>query len=258
MKKRLIVIFSIFIVVVLLILLSSTVFSVSEVEVNFYNQEGSPIASPQNFDATSLLGDYKGKSIFFINEENFIKSIYDSGKYSDWYVVEVERSFPNKIIMHITQRLPVFYIECLGENYLLDVFGYPVDTIADYDGQYIDISYMSFYVESISIGKEVVLRDSAPSQFTAMSRIVQTAWRLNFNYENINLLLSSFAFNDDIVSISLSSGVKINIENYIDDIESKFIRAMGVYYNGKIDVTAYDTVISVDKNGRVTSTNDNK
>jgi hypothetical protein len=110
MNKRLIFLFVGLILIVLIIVLNSTLFTVSEINI-------SSDCGTDWYDGTSLIeasGITQGKNIFSISE----KKVTDNVEASDPYVrvTSVERIFPNKILIHITLRVPVIAIKISGSN----------------------------------------------------------------------------------------------------------------------------------------------
>ncbi len=259
MKKRLLIIFSIFLVVVLLVIIGSTIFTVQNAEVYFYNEEGKMVAGDTNIVPSSLIDGFKGTSIFFLSEKALADKIHSTSDFYEWYVVGVTRSFPSTVAIHLSKRIPVFFISTGGLNFLLDIFGYGTSTTTNSSSGYIDISKLSIDVDSVSVGKQITWKnEDAKNKFQALITVVSTIWRFNYNYSEVYTFIKDFSFSGEILNIYTNSGVKIEIFDPMNNLDSKFISAVSVYNSDTIDMTAENVVITVDKKGRVTSTSDKK
>lgn len=260
MKKRLLVIFSIFIVVVILIIICSTVFTVQRAEIYFHNEDGQLVAGDATIIPSEIIEGQKGKSIVFLSESELINSIQSNPKYSDWYVVGIVRSFPNKVMIHLAERVPVFYLSKGGVNYLVDVLGYVVESTEDSNSTYIDVSQFALKIDNATVGARLTFSDEkAKTQLDTVAEMTKIIWRFNYNYSEITKFVKSFTFKDDTtLVIKTVSGAVIEIVESGKDLETKLTKAVGVYNNTKIDMTAQNVTITVDASGRVTTINNNK
>jgi hypothetical protein len=113
MNKRLIILFSLLIVIVLIIVLNSTLFIVKDISTSY--PECDKFTANDIISASSIVKD---KNIFMISKEKSINIIEKSIPYVE--VINIEKKFPNKIIIHTDLRIPIMVIKIDGtDRYLL-------------------------------------------------------------------------------------------------------------------------------------------
>ncbi len=117
-KKRIIIISSILGVLAVLIILTSTVFMLSSVKVNFLTS-GMSVLSENDSSSIIKCGKFNyGGNILFMNFDKQITNIEQAFPFAK--VMKVERKFPNKAIVHIVERSPAFHVIQDGIVYILD------------------------------------------------------------------------------------------------------------------------------------------
>lgn len=118
-KKRLIILGSIFAFLAVVVIICSTLFRLKSVNVQFAHTQMS-VLSEQNSDAIIDAGKFKfGRNILFMKFDNEIRRIEALFPYAK--VINIERKFPNKAIIHIAEREPAFYaISSLGHVFIFD------------------------------------------------------------------------------------------------------------------------------------------
>lgn len=121
-RKKLIILFSILLIVVVIIILISTLFNLKEIEVRYVNGMTAELSTE---DIASNVAKYKGKNLLFLSE----KSVTESVKATTPYIktVELERIFPNKIIIYVSGREELFALKLTDEGqekyFLTDITG---------------------------------------------------------------------------------------------------------------------------------------
>ena len=117
-KKRLIILCSILSVIAVLIVLASTVFMLSSVKVNFL-ESGMQVLSELDAQQIVKSGKFKyGSNILFSDFEKQMARIEKAHPFAK--VHKVERKFPNKAIVHISERSPACHVKQNGNVYVLD------------------------------------------------------------------------------------------------------------------------------------------
>lgn len=114
-NKRLIIIFSCLVAVTLLVLLSSVVFTVRSTNTRCLNHAFSDDALDQKIIANT--GIPKGKSIFFINEDEVIANIEKA--VPDVKVINIERKFPDRVTVHYVKLFDYYEVASGGFYYSL-------------------------------------------------------------------------------------------------------------------------------------------
>lgn len=118
-NKRLIILFSFLVFFIVLIVLSSTLFTLQNVTINWMTDKYQ-LKNIKDYDLTSKVS--LGESIFLINKDDISNKL--EKKYPYLRVVGVETKFPNKIIVHTAEREELFAIKKSNGDYaILDEFG---------------------------------------------------------------------------------------------------------------------------------------
>ncbi|MDD3831931.1 MAG: hypothetical protein PHW00_06415 [Clostridia bacterium] len=256
MNKRLIVIFSILIFVVLIIILTSAIFTLQKAEIYYYNEDGSKSLTPAYLTSDAVVGDFFGKSIFFLSEQDMIDSI--NAQFGQDYVIQIVRIFPNSVQVHMAKRNPVFYIMKDSISYLIDVFGYVVSDSATSSLGYVDITNLAEYVATIQEGAQVTwASDTWTSNFALIRATVNQLWQHNFNYNQVYLLVDEFSFDADTMTILTDNGASIVIKGVNNNLAQKIDSSIGVYYYQLLDTTTGITQIIVNDDGKVITNTQN-
>lgn len=111
-KKKLLIIFSVFLAIVILIVLGSTVFTLQKASLVFLHYDENTgetvyVDAPERYsDLTGekLIEDFKGKSIFFLSGKKLISQTESNYPYIK--VQGVNRLFPNFLEIFVTVREP--------------------------------------------------------------------------------------------------------------------------------------------------------
>lgn len=113
MNKRLIILFSVLLIVVLIIILNSTLFVVKDISTSY--PECDKFTSNDIISASSIVKD---KNIFMISKSKSTNIIEKTIPYVE--VINIEKKFPNKIVIHTDLRIPIMVIKIDSTNkYLL-------------------------------------------------------------------------------------------------------------------------------------------
>lgn len=127
MDKRVLTLIIIFAVIALALILCATVFLLRHIEVGYTTSGEENILSEDKIIAAS--GLKINKNVLFIKEKQIIANI--QSKYPQVKVTNVERVFPNKVIIYVTVRVPILAVKA-GEKYaLLDREMFVTDLISE-------------------------------------------------------------------------------------------------------------------------------
>lgn len=110
MNKRLVIIFSSIVVAVMLVVLGAVILTVGNVQVVTNDEQGI-------YDMTNIVnesGIKRGTSIFAVDEEKATRNIEKSYPYAK--VIKIERKFPNKVVIEMVNRSPVFCLPVNGQD----------------------------------------------------------------------------------------------------------------------------------------------
>ena len=208
-NKKLIALLSIFGFIAIIVLLSSTVFTLKSVNVNWltsrYKLEG--ITSKKISDENKF--DF-GSSIFFLDKKEITKTLEE--KYPYIKVVSVETRFPNKATIHVSEREGLFAVKIQDNKYAIvddefKILEYPV-TEDYFTSNLEEQKAIKVSLENISFGNDENL---IPGQY--------------LEKEEVTNLLSQFAYslkesgNDTLTSKNLIKSINLKVsslENYIE------------------------------------------
>ena len=232
-QKSLIVILSVLCFIVLIVVLSSTVFCLKNVELNFYSNTINLTDNEKIIES----GNFKyNQSIFFINKEKYIKSLEENNPYLK--VINLETSFPNKLIINAIERNELFIVKTYENNtfknyaVLDDEF-----KILKLESSFVNTNINPIYLtiegenfNSNSAGSSISLTSEHKNILLKLSNeLLAYENNVNFikaNFEEINL---NFEKEFDL-RIKMRSGVEIVLKEASIRFEEKFVLALS-YYN---------------------------
>ncbi len=120
-RKRLAIILTVISVFVVLLVLGSALFSLQSVSIEFalVKTENSVLATYDKEEMVKAGGFSYGRNILFLNFDKNMERIEKAFPYAK--VVKVTRNFPNKAIVYVTEREPMFKVsQPDGSAYILD------------------------------------------------------------------------------------------------------------------------------------------
>lgn len=223
-NARIIVFIGIILLIIVIVLLNMTVFTVKEITV--LNEVESQLIDEESIISNSDI--HIGSNIFVISEKKSKEKIEVTHPYLE--VKGIERVFPNKVIIHVSVRIPLMAIK-VADTQLYAVIDSSLKILQVIDST--DSIYKTCTkVEGIEItnpqvGNSLDLANSYNSKLSTISYVADNESLdgvafLNF-FESI-----SFDNSDDIVKIKLRSGVTILLKNS-DNYEDKFRYALVAY-----------------------------
>lgn len=113
--KRLVIILSVLIFLTLIIVLMSAVFTVRSIDVKWYTEPN--VLTIANNEGIVDSSNIKMKSsVFTVNKKECTSRIEKA--YSYIKVERVEIAFPNKVLIHVSEREPYFYLN-MGDDYAI-------------------------------------------------------------------------------------------------------------------------------------------
>ncbi len=258
MNKRLVILFVFLIIFIVLIVLASTVFVVTDINVNSDMGDSWYVAS----DIIDISDIEEKKSIFAINENEITENIQET--YPNIRVVSIERKFPNKVVLHITLRVPIISVAIEGESDYL---------ITDWECSIIDVvsSTSQLYINSTKIvGIEAESQLVNPNQssngdtnslFDSISAIAAAAATFGLAddyfctfFEDITVVDSNYLYAQTNAGVTFVfiSGIDTTISEQFNPVYTLFsslelnnARRMGGYYYFNFELSAWDWSIEV-------------
>ena len=263
-SKKLIVIFSILVFLTVLVVLSSTIFTLQNVSINWMTTKYKLLT----IDDEQLTSDITlGKSIFLVDKEEITSNL--EKKYPYLRVVGVETKFPNKIVIHSAEREVLFAVKKSDDNYaLLDEFGKVLENNKSFDSLTQGTSTLSstpikVEFQSLALKEE----DFVNGEIVKVSHIEKMITRLAYSFkesnyspttskgvfQNIDILSDS---QHETVNITTRRGIIIKLKDAEEYTTDKLLvglaRYNAVHSQGIVEYTIevrYDTI-----SGRVEAT----
>lgn len=258
MKTKKLLTFMIIVVLVIVVaIILGAVFTVKSGDLVFHSEDGSTIATPVDAPASNdVLQPFFGKNIVFLSKQHVLDEINRS--YPNYHAIAVVKSFPNRLTVHLVDRVAVYKVG----NLYVDSFGYIVE---EPQHQVIDVS-SSFSnvadVISTRLGTKLQFNNNTANdaKFDLMLQAVNAVWQLNYSYQDIPKLINGFKFeqkeNEQTLTITTKTGVDIVVYSPSVDLTTRLHLAFSVYYNEITDVTKQGSVIYVPQKGNITTSFD--
>lgn len=257
-SKKLLTFIIIAVLVIVVAIILGAVFTVKSGDLVFHSEAGNVIATPVDAPSSDdVLQPFYGKNIIFLPKQDVLDEI--NRTYTKYHAIAVVKSFPNKVTVHLVDRVAVYKVG----NLYVDSFGYIVQEPAN---QVIDVSAAFFNVNDVvstQIGTKLKFNNNQKNdaRFDLMLQAVNAVWQLNYSYEDVPKLISNFYFeeteSEQTMTVETRTGVKIVVYAPSVDLTTRLHLAFSVYYNEISDVTKYGSVIYVPQKGNITTSFDN-
>ncbi len=241
LDKRAITLIVFFVVFAITLIVCGTLFIVRDVQVSYATDyEKNFITASEIVDASQIKF---GKSIFVVSESNSVSAI--EGKYPAVKVINIERKFPSKIIIHITLRTPIYAVKIKDKDLYAELdremFVVKKVTSAELDDNLTKVNY-ELQDEKVVVGKVVaenVSRENIIAQNIAIAfedeKIANKAF-CDF-VKHVSISIDDNAYS---VEVTINTGLKILFST------SEFDKA-GI--DNKISLAYKWYLAEIDKNG---------
>ena len=223
-NARIIVFVGIVLIILLIVLLNMTVFTVKDVSV--LNEVES-----QFIDADKILldsGIKLGTNIFALSERKTSERIELANSYLE--VVAIERKFPNKVIIHVSVRIPLMAIKIKDSDSYAVVDGSLkiLERVDSTSSLYQTCTKVEgIEVTNFEIGNFLDKKNTYNARLNAISYVAENEMLNGIAFMNF---FESISFNseNDVAMVKLRSGVTICLKGEYD-AESKFRYALELY-----------------------------
>ncbi len=115
-SKKFIILISILLIIALIIILASSVFTLKTISFNFLNQRNVLAKYTTDVFVEDVSVPY-GDSIFLINKTKLKDDLESKNAYLE--VVSIEKTFPNNIVIHASEREEVYAIKIEDNTYAI-------------------------------------------------------------------------------------------------------------------------------------------
>ncbi|MFA6867077.1 MAG: FtsQ-type POTRA domain-containing protein [Clostridia bacterium] len=204
MKKKYVAII-IAVVVLAIIFTFGQVFTIRSVDVVFEND--TDIATDS--EIINLAGVEHDKNIFSLNEDKVVEKI--NNQYKNALKVTVERKFPNKVLIKINERTPMFVLEINNDNYQGFI-------ATDKDFQRTDECQLEDFPDLIKVSGYSIQSTFDTKECRAIREFTNDLINLGVKTEAVNVMISRIYFNGSKMMVQLSqydAKWEINIQNDI-------------------------------------------
>lgn len=261
-SKKLLALIIVVAVLVVIIVVFVSIFAVRNAEVIIRSFDGGEItATSDDPTADEVLEFCRGKSIVFLSKDKLAEEL--NKKFTDWHVVQIVKSFPNTVKVHIVKRVAVVKLDVNGGVYL-DSFGYVVDAPVD-GSQPLDISSAikepATTLKAVKGEKLQFQTSENNKRLDLVLQSIMALWQCKIEIKDIPNVLNKedvFTFTSDgNMEILTKTNVKIVVESpNFETLTNGLIDAFSVYYNDKQNLQQQGFVITVKADGSVTTHKD--
>ncbi len=260
-NKRLIILLSIFSFIILLVVLSSTVFTVRKNSISVeWHREGLTFMQNQNQSIVEKIVEHE--NIMFYDKDRATKILEEEFPYLK--VLKIEKKFPNKIVVHATERSEQYSIKVDNDYYVLDDSGKVLNKYsatdfgllsAEQNRRPIVVEVCGMTVESstMQIGKTAqiprvvtVLQDVS----TALKNSGFTeTWQVVSNIANIKI---EFGYKSHLVIDTNKNGMSICVDDINIDLTTKIRYGFALLNTPELESSTESILtIGYDSNGKL-------
>lgn len=221
-NKRLTIILIIFTVFVLVICLTSALFMLNSVSVNFLSTATIFVNRQQDIIDSGQF-DY-GKNVLFLNKKKYIQNLELNNPYLK--VINIETIFPNKLKINCIERAQLFYVE-YGENiFALDEDFKVLDKL--------NYNYEDLINIDISCGNELVIGQVCYEIMNIYKQLPTILKEWNIDVDYLKSKIKSVKISNNILKIRCRDKKDIIIKNWFENASEKSNIAFSVYEDDKI------------------------
>lgn len=229
-NKRLAIFLTIFVFLAVIVVLSSAVFALKDISVNFLSTTDILTGTEQNIIDS---GNFKvGENVFFATKSAYIKNIEKDNPYIR--VINIETIFPNKFVINAVERNETYVIKLDNNKYAkTDEYLKVLEVTEKYQNSTsngIEVKNSGLSGQSVSAGDFFETNDFLSKLFYAFkewdSSVVSIKNKIasvELNYEQTDKLL-----------INMRSGVQIIIRKSSNQLSDKLNLAFS-FYDTKTD-----------------------
>lgn len=250
-NKSLIIILSVLSFIVLLVVLSSTVFCLKSVELNFLSKK---INLPSNEEIIENVKFEYNKSIFFLNRKKYVKELELNNPYIK--ILNIETVFPNRIKINCVERNELFAIKSFENNsfksfLIIDDEGKVLSSQKEYVNTHLNAISLVFddiQIQSVSAGQVVddTILNAIKSISTELLAYDNNVLLLKANFEEIIVRYNS----KDDIKIKMRSGATVLLKDVSKNFSEKFMLGLSTY-NALPDKSNSQIVIFENNEGKI-------
>ena len=179
-KKTVVFASVILVLLITLVILMFTLFSLKNVEVKMHTEFKNISVEVQEEIKSEI---DLGGTVLFKNKDEFVKNI--EKKYPYVKVINIETIFPDKFVIHLAERQPIYSISSGGNEYILDS-ELKVLNINQTKGEEVSLNLfgLEFDFSAVNVGSFLNLADIKVSNNETISNIGQDAGTVLYELVN--------------------------------------------------------------------------
>lgn len=251
--KRLVIILSVLIGLTLLVVLLSAVFTVQSISVNWLTKPNVlTVESNEKIISSSKIKEKT--SVFTLKKKEYTASIEKNNAYAK--VEKIEVAFPNKVIIHVSEREPYFYLNIGNSEYaILDEDLKVLELTTDLNAYIrkfgispIELNIDSTMIANLTIGSGDFLNVACTDTLVEFTSFIS---RINYNALRAKNTLKTVRLKNDNFYIYTQLGLDIYINDVDVDFTNKLLKGFSVYEQYK-DTYFEGTIMCYDNNTYLT------
>ena len=253
-SKRLIALMIILCFVAIIVVLSSTVFTLQTVSLNWLTTRS--LLAEDNLDSlTNNIQMPLGESVFLFKKSDLKEALEKNNPYLQ--VVGIETVFPNKAVVHVAERRQLYAIKVSQENYIiLDRYLKILNVISadtlfsisegnrpaiveiNNDGVSLAVDTNNNIVVKVSDGQQLIkdlsfkvgdfLDVSNADDF--LKSLTESLLEANYKDQSIRGFISKISLNEnEEINIETRCGINISLKACNEDLTTKLLTGIGAY-----------------------------
>lgn len=163
MNKKLVISLSVILGIILtIIILCFTVFTVKSIDIDFRT------STKENWEESEMIENSQipyGKCLLFMSTSIFTKNLEE--KYPYIQIINIEKVFPSKLVIHVAEREELFAIEKDAKTAILDK---DFKVLKTYDGNYESKKTNAILLKNLNFTNELVLSNFLQIEETGLKR----------------------------------------------------------------------------------------
>ena len=255
-SKRLVVLMVILCFVVLLVVLSSTVFTLQSVSLNWLTTR-SLLAEDDLDSLTSNIKVPIGESVFLFKKSDLKEELEKNNPYLQ--VVSIETVFPNRAVVHVAERRQLYAIKISQENYIVldkylkilnitsadDLFAISEGNrpaIVEIQDENININVGENKTVRVEISASGIIEETkqfAVGDFLdieniddSLKSLTESLLEANYKDQSIRGFISKISLNlnsNEEINIETRCGIAISLKACNEDLTTKLLTGIGAY-----------------------------
>lgn len=265
-NKRLIILLSIFSFIILLVVLSSTVFTVHSSSISVeWHIRSSPLDNMKNQGQAIIDTINDRENIVFYDKNKATNTLEEKFPYIK--VLKIEKKFPNKIIVHATERREQYCIKVDDEYFALDESGKVLNVYSkeDFDRLGEQANRKPILVDIVGLTVEAsTMQTGKTAQIPRVVTILQNVskalnnsgytetWQIINNIASINI---EFGYKSQLIVHTNRNGMSISVDDINKDLASKIKFGLGLLSTREFASEANKVLnVGYDSEGRLVGT----